>query len=366
MSINSKKLDLRNEVLTIRINPDATLLGIHGENKYSQNSALNLYDGEGNYLASIPRRHDDYQDDVMSTDVFDISPNGSYIAVCHHESTSFEGQTAARCLIWDNKEKTYLPPFISQKIKNKSYAARAIRQRVTGFDYLRICFLPDSERLIIVTDSGEILVWNISQQRFLWSVSAAAHRATSVAFSNQFGLFAMAEELLHYPFARIGLLNTVSSSVHYITGRSQIEPNPKTTSERFEEGYFLRLWNIYSGELIQEFNASQPVSDLVFSHDDKYIAGQMKGTAFIWDVNTGGILDALPENTKPIGFTKNARHLIVIHESDTIALWDMEAKSWQQRFKLEGLITSAQLSQNDKIVALSKAADAWYLHQIQL
>lgn len=176
----------------------------------------------------------------------------------------------------------------------------------------------------------------------------------------------MSEHLGHYRSGQIGLLDTWHDKIYYTKGRSEIYPNPKTTSEHFEEGDFLRLWDIYSGALICEFEADSTVNDLVFSHDDKLIAGSMKDTAFLWDVNTGEVVDALPESTTPIGFNANDSYLIVIHEEQNIALWDVQAKQWKQHFELGGLISSAQVSQNDKVVALSKTIDDWQLHQIQL
>jgi hypothetical protein len=355
MTISKKTIPIRDDVVCLRISSDAKwLAAIHPH----VDSSLDIHKVDDDSISYAPRRKEAWTHDII-TDLFAISPNGRYVAVCYDEvrTTEFSSMEA---YIWDNHQQAYLPPFISKwKMKYKSFVSGSNNQR--GHIYIAIQFLPDNDRLITVTEIGEAFVWSISQQKLLWVVSAAAHLTDSVAFSNRFGLFAMSDNQSKlWKYGQIGQHTTSFNKILYKQYGKWV------ASEPLNLGHSFRLWNTYSGTLIREFDADYWVNDLVFSYDDKHIAGSMKQTGFIWDVNTGEVVDALPENTKPIAFIADDLYLVTIHDSSSIGLWNTEKKQWEKHYQLDALIISAQVSQNDLIVALVKTINDWQLHQIQL
>jgi hypothetical protein len=364
MITSKQTFPIRDGVVRLRISPDAKHWAIYQNGGYSKNT-LTIYgadaDNEVSFLRTVSPRE---EAKGSLAPIFDISPNGRYLAVCTHERpfgmpVDSDGMA---CNIFDLVAKVYLPSFIHQEISGKTNISGGfIEDFFMGYDYLDVRFLPDNERFITVTTAGEIFVWSVLQQKLLWSISAAAHLTYSVAFSHKFGLFAMSDnQSKEWKYGQIGQHTTSFDKILYQQYGKWV------ASEPLNLGYSFRLWNTYSGSLIREFDADYAVDDLVFSRDDKRIAGSMNQTAFIWDVNTGEVVDALPENTKPFAFTSNDQYLITIHEGSSIALWDVQTKQWHQHYKLDGLISSAQLSQNDIVVALSKTINEWQLHQIQL
>lgn len=252
--------------------------------------------------------------------IFDISPDGRYVAITVHDfENNVDGHDGMFCFLYDTDKREYLPQFISQNMLYKTYYGHGI-DGVSGDNLIECRFLDDF-RLATVSVSGEIFIWNYIKQSLIFSWIGASHFANCVAFSNKFGQFAMSEG--HSDHARGGHIGK------HRTKWSQIEIQANQW-EKLREGRFVRLWDIYGGTVIRELASGSNITNLMFSHDDVWLAGfepESQETS-IWEVN-GDKVFQLPGY--PVGFLSDNVYLTIKQET-TIRLWNLKLESWHNSF----------------------------------
>lgn len=378
MTVQTHELDYKDGFLSLRVTPDGKFavilhkIGFSFEHGWSE---LRLYDLiTSSFLSDSVRAYRGYK----LTTPLDISPNRRYIAIVYGIPGTIQDITG--WCIWDTQTSAFLPSIEDDSydfVRYKSYQMDSIDMQ-SGSDWIYIQFLDDNDRVVTANDSGEIYVWSLSQQRLLWFVGAASHSGDCIALSHKFGLFAMTEFNHKYGAGQIGRHGAFNDQIVY-RKYGMSEGRTVMASEPIRTGCCLRLWNIYSGTLIHELHFGSWVGDLVFSHNDSLLAGSVGGEnklrsritenrpTYIWDVNTGKRVQILPENTKPIGFTKNDKVLVVQEGENQIRLWNLSNHTWLDTgYEFDGRLASVQMTDTDKVVAALKFNDNWQLIQIEL
>jgi WD40 repeat protein len=363
MTVETKTVTRRSDKMVLRVTPDGRFAVIFYQVNSSEEGQLQVHDFQSIFFTPIPiKRSPEAWKHHTLTDVFNISPNGHYIALTYDQPPA-DGHDGMGLYVWNVKQREYLPAMDASNVEYKSYIGFGVDGQ-RGYDIIDVRFV-DNDVLLKTTASGEVYIYSISQNRLSWFVSAAAHLADSVAFSHKMGLFAMSERTVNVPRGQIGQLHTSGKEILYNSfGHSDNEP--VIASENLNIGRYFRLWNIYSGTLIRDFDCDAEVNHLVFSRDDKLIAGSIHKVTHLWDVNTGQSVDVLPSNTIPIGFTTDNKYLVAQFGHNKIGMWNIEKMEWHQLYELNGFISSAQLIDNNKVVALSQTMDEWLIHQLQL
>lgn len=362
VSIQTKSIASRNDLRFLRVTPDGKYVAFLSKtSKWNNEAVVKIYalDDVSYFPLSTMQMPEDQPRIEKMADIFDISHDGRFVAVTFDTHPMADGLDGMDCYVYDRDKKAYLPKFVSQNMLYKSYIAFGIDGGL-GDNWIAVRFLNDSW-LATVTISGEVFIWNVAKQQLVMSWTAAAHLASSVALSNKFGLYAIAEA--HASFARGGRIGPYRTQ--YDTIKLSID-----NWQPLRQGNFLRLWDIYSGTVICEFDADSEVENLVFSRDDSLLAGSVHTSVVLWDVNTGEQVLELPESTRPIGFSTNDEFLVIHNRTlrkSTIRLWDLARQKWfDTDYELEGEVTSVQLTDSNKIVALSRTITDWDLHQIQI
>ncbi len=309
-----------------------------------------------------------------------VSPDGRYLMAMDKSGTDW-------CIL-DQVEHTVIPKFMSfhDKIHHKSYLVQDVKHSAIDERYFSTFFL-DNDRVMTVIGTGEILVWSLSNRSLLWAVGASSHVIDSIEFANSKKVFTTSEHLIHpcgrnSAIGKVGLYHTRGKRIffHNVGEEFHWQHNSRLdrygSSEELATGHKLRLWNFYSGELLQTFETENAVGHLAFSKDDKLLAGgegiewgRFPRSACIWDVETGYKVQRLSLTAKSIGFSHDDRYLAVQLDDHQIRFWDVQDESWHNNYTFEGVITSVQMTDEDKIIALEKRGQdipSWYIHQITL
>jgi WD40 repeat protein len=366
MTVETKTVTRRSDKMVLRVTPDGRFAVIFYQVQNYTEGQLRVYDLQSKYFTTTPiKRPEDVWERHTLTPIFNISPDGQYIALTYSMPPA-DGHDGMGVFVWDVKQREYLPAMDASNVEYKSYIAFGVDGQ-RGYDIIDIRFVND-DILVDTTASGEVFVYSVSQKRLLWFVSAAAHLADSVAFSHKMGLFAMSERTVDgIKGGAIGQFHTGGNQIIYQSyGYSDSDNKSVFASENLNIGRYFRLWNLYSGALIRDFDCDGEVKQLMFSRDDKLITGSIYKVTHLWDVNTGQNVDVLPSNTVPIGFTTDNKYLVAQFGHNKVGMWQIEKMEWHQLYELNGYISSAQLIDNNRVVALSQTLDEWLIHQLQL
>lgn len=360
ISVKKQKISIERDQAIFRVSQDGNFCALF-HNSSSEKaiiSVIDLREEKDNLSTKVdihnPKTKSYGQDRI--TEIFDISPDGRFISLAVTDWWNVaDGHDGMICYIYDTKERQYLPNFVTQSMMYKSYNAFGIDGR-RGFDIAECRFLDDF-RLATVSVSGEVFIWNYQTRSLIFSWSAASHLAYCTAFSTKFGQFAMSEG--HHDRARSGRIGTY----RIIWSQIQTHENKWGT---LRQGNFLRLWDIHSGRAVQEFDYSEPLSNLMFSLNDKLLAGydQKVKRTIVWNIDANTYVRI---SGYPLGFFSDENYLI-IREDNTIKLWDSSIKTWNDDFMYtsEFEIVDCVVSDTNKIFLLCTTSDNWHIHTVTI
>jgi|GEM_PF-3413433 len=379
VSVKSKQLNVIGEISAV-YNKCNMLYGVQKAPNISDTIILiNLLDGASYSIDLLKPRWRDWYDKL-----FAVSSDQRYVALLYEDTLGPVYREF--CYIYDLKNQEFLDGVISTDMIHKTSFGVGVDVTVGhSFDYME--FLSDNDRLLLVTVSGEVMIWSMSQQRMLWAVGSSSHTITGFALSHRFKTFVTAENTAYVRAGMLGPHYTQYETLHLNRDHRQYKrPVGRFgKSDKLNVGDYLRLWNIYSSELLQEFDIQTQIEHLQFSPSDSLLAGtEMRvirkfkhrrsyglGNVAIWNIKTGQKIQTLPEPAKPIGFTQDDGYLVVQLDDTQIRFWDVQTESWHESYQFDGVITSAQMTDNDTMVALERrdkvdGLPEWYIHQIVL
>jgi|GEM_PF-5798171 len=299
-------------------------------------------------------------DSDKPTTIYDISPDGRFIAVTFYAYHAPDGSVETYCRVYDTTKNAFISDFIHHThYYLKSHAVSGV-DVVKSHKWLNVVFL-DNHILATVSMNGEVLLWDCDKQHKLISWGGASQLANGVAFPSQYGTFVVSEENSRGHRGRISHVQYIGTKV-----KLQLPEVKESFYIPLREGYFLRLWDIKSGHVIREFECDHPVDKLVFSPDDRLLAGSSplyskEDRKDIWDVETGKKLQMLREPDSLVGFTSDSSYLVV-HTNNTIKLWNIAKQAWHNvEHTVDGHISSCQINHDDKIVFVYQTWRSWQI-----
>ena len=119
----------------------------------------------------------------------------------------------------------------------------------------------------------------------------------------------------------------------------------------------VRLWNAYSGNLIQTLSGHiRSVKSVAFSHDgNKIVSGSEDGTIKLWNANNGALIRTIPDHTKPLSsvvFSPDGSKIASgsIDDCD-IVLWDVNTGNIIRKIGSSEFVDAVEFSPNGNTIA---------------
>ena len=317
-------------------------------------------------------RHIHWYEHTRVKPLFDLSPDGRYLVTAHYNGNDVFEYFSNRIFLWDvHSQKNLHTYYVNPYLKTLSAEGSVNHPLFFGFRFLMIDFVYGGDHFVTISETGELAIWSVSQRRMLWFVGGASLASYSGAVSPSMKLFVSSEHNLPVWNWQLGPYVGYRRKFG-IRGFGRASPLGiiPIGDKELDLGPFLSLWDCRNGAKIRDFELTDYrdiAKSLCFSSDDRYFAGAVKDIVHIWDVETGKLLEIIDydDDIEPIGFTAGSSNL-VIKSDNSLLVWDISKKGWQEKHSFDGQIGSVDISKTDRIALATEDETNWNIHIVDL
>jgi WD40 repeat protein len=117
------------------------------------------------------------------------------------------------------------------------------------------------------------------------------------------------------------------------------------------------VWDIASGKLLHQMSPGEGVNQLVFSADERLLAGGTDDGVHVWEVSSGREITsiALSAGVDAIEFASDGRHLAIGGGDQSVRVWKIPEAKEVARFEMGGKIGGVAFSHDMEFVAAASS-----------
>lgn len=195
----------------------------------------------------------------------------------------------------------------------------------------QIAFSPDQQLMATASADGTIRLWTggsraIYAQPRDQSQRLLSWKAESNAAANLSGPDVPQSALAPSPSAATAVLAPESSTPATTNIIAIVfSPDGKQIAAIAETAMQVKIWSVESGQLVQRLALPQPVKQIAFSTDGRWVAAGGDRTVSLWQAKTGKLQARLTQdwNIHSFQFSPNRKSLLLVGRSGNLQLWQL-------------------------------------------
>jgi WD40 repeat protein len=231
-----------------------------------------------------------------------------------------------------NESKFVLIPFLVTVLNLNIFITVATAQvsvLLQPKNIFALAFSPDGKVITTGHGDGKIRSWGINTKNHLSTLSGHSFPVISLAYSPDGNLLVTGGMDKNLKLWDVNTGNNILTFSEKLKSKNfyQVAISPSGKILASGDGNMIRLWNIYSGELIRTLNGhSSDVFSLAFSPDGNFLAsGSLNKTVKTWKVSTGKNLSSFTGHSKAVtslAYSPNGMFLTSSSSDKTIKIWN--------------------------------------------